>query len=216
MNSIVERFKKIQLNITSLKLDKPVNIIAVSKTFSLDYIQPLIDHGHIHFGENKVQEALSKWSEHKKSNQKIKLHMIGKLQSNKAKDAVKLFDYIHSLDNQKLADVLAKQQKKINKSLNYFIQVNIGNEIQKSGMPVNELDAFYNYCVNEIDLKVVGLMVIPPNDNNTEKYFKSMNELNKSLALENLSMGMSADYTTALKYGSNFVRIGSSIFGSRL
>ena len=216
MNSIVERFKKIQLNITSLKLDKPVNIIAVSKTFPLDYIQPLIDHGHIHFGENKVQEALSKWSEHKKSNQKIKLHMIGKLQSNKAKDAVKLFDYIHSLDNQKLADVLAKQQKKINKSLNYFIQVNIGNEIQKSGIPVNELDAFYNYCVNEIDLKVVGLMVIPPNDNNTEKYFKSMNELNKSLALENLSMGMSADYTTALKYGSNFVRIGSSIFGSRL
>ena len=215
MNSIIERFKKIQLDITSLKLNKPVNIIAVSKTFPLDYIQPLIDHGHIHFGENKVQEALSKWSEHKKSNQKIKLHMIGKLQSNKAKDAVKLFDYIHSLDNQKLADVLAKQQKKINKSLNYFIQVNIGNEIQKSGMPVNELDAFYNYCVNEIDLKVVGLMVIPPNDNNTEKYFKSMNELNKSLALENLSMGMSADYTTALKYGSNFVRIGSSIFGSR-
>ena len=216
MNSIVERFKKIQLNITSLKLDKPVNIIAVSKTFSLDYIQPLIDHGHIHFGENKVQEALSKWSEHKKSNQKTKLHMIGKLQSNKAKDAVKLFDYIHSLDNQKLADVLARQQKKISKSLNYFIQVNIGNEIQKSGIPVNELDAFYNYCVNEIDLKVIGLMVIPPNDNNTEKYFKSMNELNKSLALENLSMGMSADYTTALKYGSNFVRIGSSIFGSRL
>ena len=215
MNSIIERFKKIQLNITSLKLDKPVNIIAVSKTFPLDYIQPLIDHGHIHFGENKVQEALSKWSEHKKSNQKIKLHMIGKLQSNKAKDAVKLFDYIHSLDNQKLADVLARQQKKISKSLNYFIQVNIGNEIQKSGIPVNELDAFYNYCVNEIDLKVIGLMVIPPNDNNTEKYFKSMNELNKSLALENLSMGMSADYTTALKYGSNFVRIGSSIFGSR-
>ena len=123
--------------------------------------------------------------------------MIGKLQSNKAKDAVKLFDYIHSLDNQKLADVLAKQQKKISKSLNYFIQVNIGNEIQKSGIPVNELDAFYNYCVNEINLNIIGLMVIPPNDNNTEKYFKSMSELNKSLALENLSMGMSADYTTA-------------------
>ena len=141
--------------------------------------------------------------------------MIGKLQSNKAKDAVKLFDYIHSLDNQKLADVLAKQQKKLNKSLSYFIQVNSGNEIQKSGIPVNELDAFYNYCVNEINLNIIGLMVIPPNDNNTEKYFKSMSELNKSLALENLSMGMSADYTTALKYGSNFVRIGSSIFGSR-
>tara|TARA_Y100001958_G_C21020700_1_gene397349 strand:- start:47 stop:697 length:651 start_codon:yes stop_codon:yes gene_type:complete len=215
MDTVVERFKKIQSNITSLKLNKPVNIIAVSKTFSLDHILPLIDHGHIHFGENKVQEALSKWSEHKKNNKRTKLHMIGKLQSNKAKDAVKIFDYIHSVDNQKLADTLAKQQKNMNKSLDYFIQVNIGNEIQKSGIPVTELDSFYNYCVDEIDLKIIGLMVIPPNDQDPEKYFKSIHELNKSLALKSLSMGMSADYTIALKHGADFVRIGSSIFGSR-
>ena len=141
--------------------------------------------------------------------------MIGKLQSNKAKDAVKLFDYIHSLDNQKLADTLARHQLNLNKKLKYFIQVNIGNEIQKSGIPVNELDAFYNYCINEIKLEIIGLMVIPPNDNKPEKYFKSLNELNKSLDLKNLSMGMSADYIEAIKHGSNYVRIGSSIFGDR-
>ena len=141
--------------------------------------------------------------------------MIGKLQSNKAKDAVKLFDYIHSLDNKKLADNLAKHQESLSKNLNYFIQVNIGNEIQKSGVPISELDAFYNYCVNEINLKIIGLMIIPPIDQKVEKYFKSLNELNKSLALENLSMGMSADYIEAVNYGSTFVRIGSSIFGSR-
>ena len=215
MNTIVERFKKIQSNITSSNTDKPVNIIAVSKTFSLDHIQPLIDHGHLHFGENKVQEASAKWSEEKKKNKNLRLHMIGKLQSNKAKDAVKLFDYIHSVDNQKLADALAKYQKILNKNLEYFIQVNIANEIQKSGIPVNELDAFYNYCVNEINLDVIGLMVIPPIDQSADKYFKLLNELNKSLALQNMSMGMSADYIEAIKHGSNFVRIGSSIFGSR-
>ena len=141
--------------------------------------------------------------------------MVGKLQSNKAKDAVKLFDYIHSVDNQKLADVLAKHQLNLNKNLKYFIQVNIGNEIQKSGIPISELDAFYNYCVNENNLKVIGLMIIPPIGKNTVKYFKTLNELNKSLALENMSMGMSADYLDAIKHGSNFVRVGSSIFGSR-
>ena len=215
MNTIVDRFNKIKSNISSIKPTKPVNIIAVSKTFSLDYIKPLIDHGHTHFGENKVQEALSKWSEQKKINENLKLHMIGKLQSNKAKDAIKLFDYIHSVDNQKLADTLAKHQSNFNKSLNYFIQVNIANEIQKSGIPVNELDAFYNYCINEIHLKVIGLMVIPPIDQDAEKYFKSLSELNKSLALENSSMGMSSDYLKAVKHGSTFVRVGSSIFGSR-
>ena len=141
--------------------------------------------------------------------------MVGKLQTNKAKDAVKLFDYIHSLDNPKLADALAKYQKSLNKNLNYFIQVNVGNEIQKSGIPVGELDAFYNYCVNEINLNILGLMVIPPIDQNVDNFFKTTNTLNKSLALENLSMGMSADYIAAIKHGSNFVRIGSSIFGSR-
>ena len=215
MNTIIDRFEKIKLKISSLKPNKPVNIIAVSKTFSLDYIKPLIDHGHIHFGENKVQEALSKWSLEKKNNNNIKLHMIGKLQSNKVKDAVKLFDYIHSVDNQKLADNLSKHQKNINKNLKYFIQVNIGNEIQKSGIPVNELDSFYNYCTNEINLNILGLMVIPPLDQNAEKYFQSLNKLNKTLGLENLSMGMSADYVDAINCGSSYVRIGSSIFGSR-
>ena len=141
--------------------------------------------------------------------------MVGKLQSNKAKDAVKLFDYIHSLDNQKLADTLAKHQNNLNKKLKYFIQVNIANEIQKSGVPVNELDSFYNYCVNEVNLNIIGLMVIPPNDDNPEKYFKLMNDLKKSLGLKELSMGMSSDYDDAILHGSTFVRIGSSIFGQR-
>tara|TARA_B100000941_G_scaffold282042_1_gene250105 strand:- start:509 stop:964 length:456 start_codon:yes stop_codon:yes gene_type:complete len=145
----------------------------------------------------------------------LKLHLIGKLQSNKAKDAVKLFDYIHSLDNQKLADVLAKHQSRLNKRLKYFIQVNIGNEMQKSGIPVNEIDAFYNYCVKEINLEIEGLMAIPPNDGNHKKYFERLSQLNRSLALKELSMGMSADYIDAVKFGATFVRIGSSIFGSR-
>mgnify|MGYP001471774375 FL=1 len=212
---IIEKFNKIKSNIDDLKPSKPVNIVAISKTFSIDHIKPLIDFGHDHFGENKVQEAKVKWSEIKKNNQNLNLHMVGKLQSNKTKDAVNIFDYIHSVDNQKLADALAKHQKNMNKSLKYFIQVNIGNEIQKSGISASELDSFYNYCVNELSLKVIGLMVIPPNDNNTEKYFKSVNELNKSLALEHLSMGMSADFESAIKNGSTFVRIGSAIFGSR-
>jgi len=215
MSTIVERYKKINSNISSIKPEHNVNIIAVSKTFPLEHIKPLIDHGHTHFGENKVQEANAKWSLIKTENKNLKLHMIGKLQSNKAKDAVKLFDYIHSLDSQKLADALAKHQLSLNKSLNYFIQVNIGNEIQKSGIPVSELDPFYNYCKNEINLNILGLMVIPPNDNNSEKYFKSLNELNKSLGLQDLSMGMSADYMEAIRNGATFIRVGSSIFGER-
>ena len=215
MNTIVERYNKIKSNISSLKPIKPVNIIAVSKTFSLSHIQPLIDYGHNHFGENKVQEAISKWSNIKKDNKKLNLHMIGKLQSNKAKDAVKIFDYIHSLDSQKLADILAKIQVNENKNLKYFIQVNVGNETQKSGIPVNELDAFYNYCSKEIKLNILGLMVIPPNDNNTKKYFQYINELNKSLALIDLSMGMSSDYLNAVTNEATYVRVGSLIFGSR-
>ena len=215
MSTIVERYKKINSNIASIKPEQNVNIIAVSKTFSLEHIKPLIDYGHTHFGENKVQEANAKWTIIKNENKNLKLHMIGKLQSNKAKDAIKLFDYIHSLDSQKLADALAKHQANLNKSLNYFIQVNIGNEIQKSGIPVGELDPFYNYCKNKLNLNILGLMVIPPNDNNPEKYFKSLNELNKSLALEDLSMGMSADYMQAIRNGATFIRVGSSIFGER-
>ena len=215
MSTIVDRYNKIKSNILALKSTKRVNIIAVSKTFPLAHIQPLIDYGHNHFGENKVQEAISKWSYIKKDNKKLNLHMIGKLQSNKAKDAVKIFDYIHSLDNQKLADILAKTQVNENKNLKYFIQVNIGNESQKSGIPVNELDAFYNYCSKEIKLDILGLMAIPPNDNNTKKYFQYLNELNKSLALIDLSMGMSSDYLDAVTNEATYVRVGSSIFGSR-
>ena len=215
MNTIVDRFEKIKSKISFLKPKKKINIIAVSKTFTLDHIKPLIDHGHQHFGENKVQEALVKWSEQKRINNNLKLHMIGKLQTNKAKDAVKLFDYIHSVDNQKLADALSKHQSNLNKNLNYFIQVNLGNEIQKSGIPVGQLEGFYNYCANEINLKIIGLMIIPPVEENAEKYFKSLAELNKTLALDHTSMGMSADYMEAVKHGSTFVRIGSSIFGSR-
>ena len=214
MSTIIERINKIKLNITSVKPIQKVNIIAVSKTFPLEHLNPLIDYGHLHFGENKVQEATAKWSSIKK-NKNINLHMVGKLQTNKAKDAVKLFDYIHSLDSQKLADSLAKHQINLNKNLKYFIQVNIGNEIQKSGIPIGELDPFYNYCKNEINLNILGLMVIPPNDNNPEKYFKTLSDLNASLGFKELSMGMSADYEDAINLNATFVRIGSSIFGSR-
>ena len=215
MNTIIERYNKIKLNIASVNPAQKVNIIAVSKTFTIDHINPLIELGHIHFGENKVQEAITKWSEVKKRNKNLRLHMIGKLPSNKAKDAVKLFDFIHSLDSKKLADKLVKYQSSLNKNLKYFIQVNIGNEIQKSGIPLMELDPFYNYCKNEINLNVIGLMVIPPNDKNSKKYFETLVKLNKSLALKELSMGMSSDYIEAVNTGSTFVRLGSSIFGER-
>ncbi len=215
MDTIIDRFNKINSNILKTNRDKEVKIIAVSKTFSLDHIKPLINYGHIHFGENKVQEAQAKWSEIKKENDKIKLHMIGKLQTNKSKDAVKIFDYIHSLDNQKLADALAKHQINLKRDLKYFIQVNIGKEKQKSGITVGELDGFYNYCKNKLNLNILGLMVIPPYNENPEKYFKVLNELNKSLALQDLSMGMSADYIQAVTHGATFIRVGSSIFGLR-
>ncbi len=215
MNTIIERFKKIKLNIAKASQVQKVTIIAVSKTFSIEHINPLLDYGHMHFGENKVQEAVAKWMQIKKDNKNIKLHMIGKLQTNKAKDAVKLFDYIHSLDSKKLADNLAKHQNNLKKELKYFIQVNIGKEIQKSGIPVEELEPFYNYCKNEINLNILGLMIIPPIDDDSKKYFKSLNELNRSLDLKELSMGMSADYLEAITHGATFIRVGSSIFGER-
>ncbi len=191
-----------------------VKIIAVSKTFELAKIKPLIDHGHDHFGENKLQEAQLKWTETIKSNKSIKLHMIGKLQSNKAKKAVDLFHYIHSLDNQRLSDVLSKAEREKNKKLNYFIQVNIGDEPQKSGISVKDLSSFFKYCTVENKLNVIGLMVLPPQDKK-DNYFLKMQNLNNSLNLKELSMGMSSDYLDALKYGATYIRIGSSIFGSR-
>ena len=215
MSNIVESFNKIKLNINKLQKKQEVNIVAISKTFPIQHIKPLIDYGHNHFGENKVQEALSKWSEVKKNNSKIHLHMVGKLQSNKAKDAAKIFDYIHSLDSQKLADILSNCEKNNNKMLKYFIQVNLGNETQKSGLPVNEVEPFFNYCTKEKKLNVIGLMIIPPNDANTISYFKNINQLNSSIGLKELSMGMSADYEQAIAYGATFVRLGSVIFGKR-
>ena len=207
---IVERFNKIKSNIN----DK-VNIIAVSKTFPFQHVEPLVKAGHIHFGENKVQEAIQKWTAPKKIYPNIKLHMIGKLQSNKAKNAVQLFDVIHSLDNQKLADVLSKNEKNLNKKINYFIQVNVGQEVQKSGIPYNLVDQFYDYCSKELNLNILGLMAIPPADDNEDKHFKLLNETNTSLGLNELSMGMSSDYQIALKHKATFLRIGSAIFGNR-
>ena len=215
MNIIVERFNKIKSNINNNNNSNNIKIVAVSKTFPLEHIMPLIDHGHEHFGENKVQEADSKWRVLKQKKKNIKLHMIGKLQSNKAKKSDELFDYIHSLDNQRLVDALSKYQIALNKSLNYFIQVNLGNEEQKSGVPFNEVDAFYNYCAKEKNMKIKGLMAIPPNDGNTEKHFKSLSELNLSLGLKDLSMGMSSDYMSAINYRASYLRIGSLIFGKR-
>ena len=215
MNIIVERFNKIKSIIDKSNTKNKVNIVAVSKTFALDHLMPLINYGHTHFGENKVQEADTKWREIKKTNNEIKLHMVGKLQSNKAKKAAEIFDYIHSLDNQKLADILSKSQRNLNKSINYFIQVNVGNEQQKSGIPINEVDGFYSYCRDEKKMNILGLMSIPPNDGNTEKYFKVLSELNLSLGFKDLSMGMSSDYMLALNYEATYLRIGSSIFGER-
>ena len=214
MSIIIERFEKIKSNISKVS-DKEINIVAVSKTFSLDHIMPLIEYGHIHFGENKVQEAGAKWTKIKEKKNNLKLHMVGKLQSNKARKAVEIFDYIHSVDSQKLADILSKSQNELNKSINYFIQVNLGNEQQKSGISYSEVDAFYNYCTREKKMNILGLMAIPPKDDNTNKYFKSLSEQNLALGLKELSMGMSSDYMEALNYKATFLRIGSLIFGER-
>ena len=215
MSNIIDSFEKINSNIKKINQTKKVNIIAVSKTFNLDHIKPLIDHGHDHFGENKVQEAMSKWRNMKKNRSEIKLHMIGKLQSNKAKNAFEIFDYIHSLDSKKLADIFSKCEAVSGKNLKYFIQVNIGAEEQKSGISISEVEQFYDYCKKEKKLNILGLMAILPNDHKTREYFKTLNELNLSLGLKELSMGMSSDYEEAVKQNATFVRIGSSIFGQR-
>ena len=190
-------------------------IVCISKTFSINQIKPLIDHGHIHFGENKLQEAEKKWTEIKKAKKELKLHMVGKLQSNKAKKAVELFDFIHSLDSSKLGDILKKREIELKKKLSYFIQINIGDEPQKGGVPPNNAKEFLKYCQNQINLNIIGLMVIPPNDGSVEKYFEEISKLNFSLGLKHLSMGMSEDYKIAIKFKSTFLRIGSAIFGPR-
>jgi hypothetical protein len=207
--------KQIQLKVIELNYsDYNPKIIAVSKTFKIDHIMPIIDHGHIHFGENKIQEALEKWSDIKHNNNQIKLHMIGKLQTNKVKFAVKLFDYIHSVDNIKLATKISDEQKKSNKNIKIFIQINIGNEAQKSGINNNEVVEFYKSC-NKLELDVVGTMCLPPDDDQSDNYFSKMQSINESLNLKEISMGMSNDYLKAIKFKSTFVRIGTMIFGQR-
>ena len=194
--------------------DKLTKIIAVSKTFPIENILPLIEHGHLHYGENKVQEALDKWTEIKKKNNNIKLHLIGKLQTNKVKFALSIFDYIHSVDSEKLAIKISDEQIKQGKKPKMFIQVNIGNEEQKSGINQYNLIDFYKFCKN-LNLDIIGTMCIPPNDGNTEKYFSEMSEINQALNFKELSMGMSGDFLQAIKNNATYVRVGSKIFGSR-
>ena len=214
MHNTVQNLKNIENNLSNLNINRLPKIIAVSKTFKIDKILPLIEHGHIDFGENKVQEAIDKWTEIKSKNSNIKLHLIGKLQTNKVKFAVKLFDYIHSVDSEKLAKKISDEQLKINKNIKIFIQVNIGNENQKSGISKNDVLNLYSYC-KKIGLNVVGLMCIPPVNNDPSVYFNEMNILNNELNFSELSMGMSSDYVEASKHSATFLRIGSSIFGPR-
>ena len=194
--------------------DELAKIIAVSKTFPIENILPLIEHGHLHFGENKVQEALDKWTDMKIKNDAIKLHLIGRLQTNKVKFALRIFDYIHSLDGEKLATKISEEQVKQEKRPKIFIQVNIGNEDQKSGINKERLGDFYKFC-KDLNLDVIGTMCIPPNDQNTEKYFFEMNKINQELNFKELSMGMSGDYLEAVKNNATYVRVGSKIFGNR-
>ena len=214
MITIVENFLSIQRNILDQNLQKKPEIIAVSKTFSLDHIKPLLDHGHRHFGENKVQEATKKWTQVMTEIKDIKLHMVGSLQSNKAKDAVRVFSYIHSLDSEKLANSLKKAELKFNKKLQYFIQVNIGEEKQKSGISPADLEQFYKDCLT-LKLDVIGTMCIPPENLDPKPFFKDLLELNKKMNLSEISMGMTNDYLDALEYKSTFLRIGTGIFGQR-
>ena len=218
MHQTITNFKNIQNlireNQEKTKNKNKIKIIAVSKTFEIEHINPLIEDGHCDFGENKVQEALEKWSNIKTKNKKLSLHLVGRLQSNKTKLALKIFDYIHSLDSEKLANKISEEQKKINKKPKLFIQVNIGNEAQKSGIYPNKLKSFYNYCLDK-ELDVIGTMCLPPISEDPEKFFMRMNYLNKELGLKELSMGMSADYISAIENNATYIRIGSKIFGER-
>ena len=218
MHNIIKNLLDIENNIkdnlNKLNINNNPKIIAVSKTFKIDKILPLIEYGHIDYGENKVQEAVEKWTDIKKINSKIQLHMIGKLQTNKVKFAVQLFDYIHSVDSKKLAKKIADEQLKISKKIKIFLQVNIGEENQKSGINRNEISELFSYC-KEIDLDVIGLMCIPPANTDPISYFTEMEELTNNLDFKELSMGMSSDYLKASEYSSTYLRIGSSIFGQR-
>ena len=213
-----------QLNLIKHKVNDIVNkkqlkinpkIIVVTKTFSLNKVIPLLENGHTHFGENKVQEAEDKWTETKNRFKNLQLHMIGRLQTNKAKKAVQLFDYVHSLDSNKLALKLSQYQKELSKKIKLFIQVNLGNEKQKSGVKLNELNHFYNFCTKELSLSVIGLMCLPPIDSNSEEYFKLLKKSAETLNLNELSMGMSSDFEQAVLNGSTYLRLGTLILGKR-
>ena len=214
VKNLLDIENNIKTHLNELNVNNNPKIVAVSKTFEIDKILPLIEHGHIDYGENKVQEAVEKWTEIKKINSKVRLHMIGKLQTNKVKFAVQIFNYIHSVDSKKLAKKIADEQHKINKKVKIFLQVNIGDEYQKSGINKNDVQKLVFYC-KEIGLDLIGLMCIPPINVDPENYFGEMNKLKKSLDLSELSMGMSSDFLIAVKYFSTYVRIGSSIFGQR-
>ena len=215
MHNIIDNLKSIDNELKIIiKDNKLPTIIAVSKTFDSSIILPLLDYGHKHFGENKVQEALDKWVHIKNQNPSIQLHLIGRLQTNKVKVALRIFDYIHALDSEKLANKIADEQTKQGKKPKIFIQVNIGNENQKSGINKERLSDFYKFCKN-LNLDIIGTMCIPPNDDNTKKYFSEMNEINQELDFKELSMGMSGDYLEAIRYNATYVRVGSKIFGSR-
>jgi hypothetical protein len=225
MHEIVQRLLRIESQIKEesekLYISEIPKIIAISKTFSLEAIMPLIEYGHLHFGENKVQEAKVKWTNIKKEKSILNLHFVGKLQTNKAKDVVKLFDYVHSLESINQAEVLSKHEKNLNRKLKYFIQVNMANEKQKSGIEPKDAKNFFSTCKSKYDLNVIGLMCLPPHVEYTEKYFKQMLDLKMSFdlryqdQLKELSMGMSNDYVKAINYKSTYVRIGTKIFGER-
>ena len=214
VKNLLEIENKIKSHLSGIDTKNIPKIIAVSKTFNIDKILPLIEHGHADFGENKVQEAVEKWSKVKKENSKIKLHMIGKLQTNKVKFAVQIFDYIHSVDSEKLAKKIADEQSKINKKIKIFLQVNIGDEDQKSGINKRDLNKLVSYC-QDLDLDLMGLMCIPPISSDPEIHFNEMKQLNYSMGFKELSMGMSSDYIKAVKNLSTYIRIGSNIFGKR-
>jgi pyridoxal phosphate enzyme (YggS family) len=211
--TLIEKYNNI-LN-TINHLSKDANLIVVSKTFSISYIKPIIDCGHIHYGENRVQESIEKWTDLLKINNYLKLHLIGKLQTNKVTEAINHFSFIHSLDSEKLAIKIAKEEKNYNKNLNYFIQINVGQEEQKSGILLKDSSKFINFCKEELKIKVIGLMCLPPNKEEPKKYFLNLKKIADENKLLNLSMGMSNDYLEALKCGSNYLRIGSAILGNR-
>ena len=216
MHKSVNNLNLIQKVLKEKSKEKKIpNIIAVSKTFPISEIQPLLEYGHKDFGENKIQEAVEKWSSIKNKFENIKLHMVGKLQTNKVKFLIPLFDYFHSLDNIKLAKKIAEEETKKKKKIKIFIQVNIGNENQKSGIDVDQLNEFYLTCTKELNLNIIGLMCLPPNNENTLFYFSEIRNLTEKLDLRELSLGMSNDYIDAIDYGSTYVRIGSKIFGKR-